>query len=121
MRLQQAGQYDGRKYISTPSTELQIEDVSPDQPRICTLIPRSVAEEDDVTAAKDDIDSKTRTESDTDSDVVVLNSRPVQYRPGRQDYSLQKSETQAGTSKMSRPVRKQADEDNHVGCRASGA
>jgi hypothetical protein len=82
--------------------------------------PRNIAEEDNVTAVKGDIDGETGTESDTDSDVVVLNPRPIQYRAGRPGRSLQKPETQVGTSKMSRPVRKQVDEDNHVGCRASG-
>jgi hypothetical protein len=48
-RLQQAGQ-----------TELQIEDVSPNQPRICTPTPRNVADEDDMTADKDNIDGETR-------------------------------------------------------------
>lgn len=48
---------------------------------------RNVADEDDVTAAKDDLDGETGTESDTDSDVVVLNARPIQYRAGRPDSS----------------------------------
>jgi hypothetical protein len=39
--------------------------------------------EDDVTAAKDNIDGEAGTESDTDSDAVVLYSRPVQYRVSR--------------------------------------
>lgn len=108
------------RYMPMPSTELQIEDVSSNHLHICAPTPGDVAEEDDMNAAKDDIDGETGSESNTGSDVLVLNSQLVQYRASRPDYPLQKPEAQAGMSKKSRPVRQRVDENNQVGYGSSG-
>jgi hypothetical protein len=119
VRVQQAGQRDLGKPMSTPSTELQIEDVTSTQPQIGAPAPSNADIKGDGTVADSDIDGETATESDTDSEIIVLESRPVRKRVREKNHSLPKPEAEAAVLKESRPVRKQTGEVECLGSRSS--
>jgi hypothetical protein len=75
-RIMLANQQHEGKSIHAPSAEPKVEDVSP-QLQICAQAQSSTDEKDEMTIPDDDIDGETGTESEADSDIIVVTSRPV--------------------------------------------
>lgn len=105
--------------MPAPLIELRVQDVPSNQRQIHAAPVRNTDEEDDKSVTYSNIDGETSTESDTDSDVIVLKSRPVQNRSSRPNYSLPKRHNEAGISDKPRLTQKQPREVNHRASKAS--
>lgn len=109
LRITPAGQQHQRKFVLALPTESKVEGVSPGL-QIWAQAP-SIADEDKMTIADDDIDGETATESDADSDIIVVTSRPVRTQANQTKHvgsraSKYKSETNNGVPPAAAKLRK---------------
>jgi hypothetical protein len=105
--------------MPAPSSELQVQGIPSNQRRIHAPAVSNADEGDDISVTYSNIDGETATESDTDSDIIVLKSQAVQNRSSRPHYSLPKQDNEAGISEKSRLFQKQPREVHHIDSKAS--